>query len=96
MSSPPEWRQAGEQFVHICCVSSVMSDSKSPSSPAQDVGRDLILTVFPIKSKTEPPQKRCGHTFNIIGNTGYLYGGAADDMLLADLYSVDLSKLSLY
>ena len=64
-----------------------MTDSKS-----SDVGRDLILTVFPIKSKSEPPQKRCGHSFNIIGNTGYVYGGAASDMLLADLYTVDLSN----
>jgi hypothetical protein len=53
--------------------------------------RDLILTVFPVRSLSpERPSKRCGHSLSIVQNSAYLFGGASSEFIQGDFYSVDL------
>jgi Ras-related protein Rab-1A len=57
--------------------------------------RDLVLTVFNVRSGGELPEARCGHSLTALnGGSALLYGGASETQVLSDCFIFHVGSTS--
>lgn len=54
--------------------------------------RDLVVTTCQLKPRGKAPKARCGHSFSVLGNKVFMYGGADHDKIFGESYIYDIGK----